>query len=278
MNHIEGTFRNVRNLNIYYQGWTPDGDVKAVLFLVHGLGEHSGRYANVVNHYVPLGYAVYGIDLIGHGKSEGEREMVKRFEDFTEPIETFYKMVVGWQPGKPIFMYGHSLGGLIAAYYLLDHQEDFKGAIISGPLAKIPDNITPMTVLLSKILVAIAPKMGMIGLDTNYLSHDRTVVDSYNADPLVFHGKTPIKLTIETLNGMIRASSEMNRITLPAFILHGSLDKIVDPSSSQMVFEKIGSQDKTLKMYEGMYHEVHNEPDRDVMFNDLDKWLQAKWN
>jgi alpha-beta hydrolase superfamily lysophospholipase len=275
MQHIEGTFKGIRDLDIYYQGWLPDGEVKAVLFLVHGLGEYCGRYTNVVDHFVPLGYAIYGLDHIGHGKSGGEREMVKRLEDFNETLVTYYQMVTGWQPGKPVFIYGHSMGGLITSFHMLDHQADFKGAIISAPAVMVPPNITPVTVILGNILSRLAPKMGMIGLDTNYLSHDRAVVEAYNADPLVFHGKTPARLAAEMLRGMMRVTTEGKKISLPLFILQGSEDKIVDPAGAQMLYNLVSSQDKTLKLYPGLYHEVHNEPQRDVMFKNLEDWLAA---
>ena len=275
MKHTEGTFKSVRDLNIYYQGWLPEGDVKAVLFLVHGVGEYCGRYTNLVNHFVPLGYAVYGLDHIGHGKSGGDREMVARFEDFTETLVAYHKMVSEWQPGKPIFIYGHSMGGLITAFHLLDRQADFKGAVISAPPVKVPDNISPLTITLGKVLSTIAPKAGLIGLDTFYLSHDKSVVDTYNADPQVFHGKMPARLSSEMLRAILRVNEEAAKIILPLFILQGSEDKIVDPAGAQMLYDKAGSNDKTLKIYEGLYHEVHNEPERETMFKDLEAWLQA---
>ncbi|HOW92533.1 MAG TPA: lysophospholipase [Anaerolineaceae bacterium] len=275
MKHVDGTFKSVRDLDVYYQGWLPDGEVKAVLFIVHGLGEYVGRYTNVINYFVPSGYAIYGVDHIGHGKSGGEREMLAKFEDYTEPLNTFYKMVAGWQPGKPIVIYGHSLGGLITSFYLLENQAKFKAAVISAAGVKVPDNISGTTVLLGKVLSTLAPKAGILGLDTTYLSHDQTVVDTYNADPLVFHGKTPARLAAEMLRAMKIVSSTAQKITLPVFILHGSGDKIVDPAASEMLYEKVGSKDKTLKIYEGLYHEVHNEPEREVMFKDLEDWLQT---
>lgn len=275
MKHTEGTFKSVRDLSIYYQGWLPDGDVKAVLFLAHGVGEYCGRYTNLVDYFVPRGYAVYGLDHIGHGKSGGEREMVARFEDFTEPLVAYYKMVSEWQPDKPIFIYGHSMGGLITSFHLLDRQADFKGAVISAPAVKVPDNISPLTITLGKVLSVIAPKMGLIGLDTSYLSHDKSVVDIYNADPQVFHGKMPARLSSEMLRAMLRVTEEAAKITLPLFILQGSGDRIVDPSGAPMLHEKVGSKDKTLKMYEDLYHEVHNEPERETMFKDVEAWLQV---
>src|SRR5512136_1225932 len=147
MKHNEGTFKGTRDANIYYQAWLPDGEVKAVLFIVHGLGEHCGRYMNVVNYFVPLGYALYGLDHIGHGKSEGMREGAEGFEDYTDTLAVYCEMVKGWQAGKPMFLLGHSMGGLISSCYLLDHQADFRGAVLSAPLIKASGAISKATIL-----------------------------------------------------------------------------------------------------------------------------------
>jgi len=275
MEHIEGNFKGVRDANIYYQAWLPVGEVKAVLLIVHGLGEHSGRYKNVVDHFVPLGYAVYGLDHLGHGRSEGKREMVARFEDFTDTLTIFYKMVTGWQPGKPVFLLGHSMGGLIASYYLLDHQADFKGAVISAPAIKIGESITPATITLSKILSKLAPGMGMLGLDASKISRDPQVVTAYANDPLVFHAKTPARLAAEMLKAMLRVTAEVGKITLPFIVVQGSEDKLVDPRGAQMLYDRASSTDKTIKVYEGLYHEVFNEPERARVLGDVEAWLAA---
>lgn len=275
MEHIEGTFKGVRDAKIYYQGWLPEGEVKAVLLIVHGLGEHSGRYGNVVNHFVPLGYAVYGLDHLGHGKSEGEREVVKRFEDYTDTLTIFYDMVKGWLAGKPIFILGHSMGGLIVTYYLLDHQEKFRGAIISAPAIKVGENISQGTLLMSKLLSLLAPRAGILSLDASGISRDPQVVKAYVEDPLVFHGKTPARLAAELLKAMLRVTAELGKISLPFITVQGSQDKLVDPGGAQMLFDGAGSKDKTIKVYEGLYHEVFNEPERAQVLKDVEDWLAA---
>jgi acylglycerol lipase len=276
MKHIEGTFQGVRNANIYYQAWLPDGKVKAVLLVVHGLGEHSGRYMNVVNHFVPLGFAVYGCDHIGHGKSEGTREYVERFEDYTDTLTIYSNMVKGWQPGRPIFLLGHSMGGLIAPYYLIDHQANFKGAIISAPLVKVPVNISSMTVLMGRVLSTLVPKAGLLPVDASLISRDPKVVSAYVNDPLVFHSKTTARLLAEMLKAMLRVTAEAGKITLPLIILQGSEDKLVDPGSAQLLYDKAGSKDKTIKVYAGLYHEVFNEPERERVLQDVEEWLAAR--
>jgi len=275
MNHVEGSFKGVRNANIYYQAWLPEGDARAVLIVVHGLGEHCGRYMNVVNHLVPLGYALYGLDHIGHGKSEGTRELVERFEDYTNALTIYCNMVKGWQTGKPIFLLGHSMGGLIASYYLLDHQADFRGGILSAPFVKVSDSISQATITIGKILSVVTPRAGLVTLDVSGISRDPEVVTAYVNDPLVFHGKTPVRLGAELLKAMLRVRAEAHRIALPLIILQGGGDRLVDPACGQILYDKAGSKDKTIKVYEGLYHEVFNEPERARVLKDVETWLAA---
>ena len=275
MNHIDGSFKGLRDVNLCYQGWLPDGKVKAVLLVVHGVAEHIGRYMNIVNHFVPLGYAVYGFDQCGHGTSDGQRVYVERFEDYTQPIKTFFDMVKAWQPDKPIFILGHSMGGLIATYYLLDHQKDFTGAVISAAGIKIPDTISPATITIGKLLSKIAPRAGLLALDANGISKDPEVVKAYVTDSLVYTGKITARLSSEMLRAMNRVTAEVGTLSLPMIILQGKADKIVDPAGSQMLFDKSSSKDKTLKMYAGLYHEVFNEPEREQVLKDVEDWLEA---
>lgn len=275
MQHTDGMFTSVRALKVYHQSWLPEGECKAILLIVHGLGEHSSRYINVTDYFVPRGYAVYSFDNIGHGRSEDGREVIERFEDLTAPVDQLVSMIREQHPSMPIFIYGHSLGALITSFHLLDHQADFKGAIISSPLVTIPAHISPMTVRLGKVLSVVAPKVGLIKVESSSLSHDKSVVEAYINDPLVFHEKTPARISAEMLRAMTRVTEEVQKITLPIFILQGSSDYLVDPNGAQLLEKKAGSNDKTLKIYDGFYHEVHNEPEREVMFKDLEGWLNA---
>lgn len=275
MQHLEGTFKGVRSADIYYQAWLPDGEVKAVLLVVHGLGEHSGRYANHVDYFVPRGYAIYALDHLGHGKSDGEREVIERFSDYTDTLRIFHGMVKEWQPGTPIFILGHSMGGLITSTYLLDHQDEFSGAILSAPAIKVGDDISSFTITAGKIISRILPKMGVLALDDSGISRDPAVVQAYRDDPLVFQGKTPARLGAEMLGAMQRVTDAAGTITLPFIVVQGTGDKLVAPAGAQMLVDKAGSADKTLKLYDGLYHEVHNEPERDVMFADVEAWLEA---
>ena len=274
MKHQEGFFKGVREANIYYQGWLPEGEPKAILLVVHGLAEHSGRYGNIVNHFVPLGYAVYGIDHLGHGKSDGERVYVKRFDDYTNTLKVYFDKVRGSQPDKPIFLVGHSMGGLIGAVYLLDHQAELAGAVLSGPAVKIPEYVTPFILFMGKMLSALVPKYGLLPLEANGVSRDPAVVQAYVNDPLVYRGKVTARLAAEMLKAMQTITAQAARITLPIMIVQGSADRLVNPAGAQMLYDVVISVDKEIKIYDGLYHEVFNEPEHDKVLRDVEIWLE----
>jgi len=275
MKHQEGFFRGVRGAKMYFQSWLPENEPKAALLIVHGLAEHSGRYTNVVNHFVPLGYAVYGIDHLGHGKSDGERVYVKRFDDYTNTLKVYFDMIREWQPDKPIFLVGHSMGGLIGAVYLLDHQAELAGAVLSGPAVKIPKHVTPAMLFVGKMLSALIPKFGLLPLDAVGVSRDPAVVQAYVSDPLVHRGKATARLAAEMLKAMQTVSGQAARITLPIMIVQGSADRLVNPAGARMLYDAVSSVDKEIRIYDGFYHEVFNEPEHDRVLRDVEIWLEA---
>jgi alpha-beta hydrolase superfamily lysophospholipase len=241
--------------------------------IVHGLGEHSGRYGNVVDHLLPLGYACFAFDHIGHGKSEGDREFVQSFEDFTISLTKYIDEVKEWLPNKPIFLLGHSMGGLISSYYLLDHSDAFQGGVISAPLITVPDNITKTTLFAANVLSRIVPKMGLTQVNANYISSDPEVVQAYLSDPLVYNGKTPVRLMSEILKAIIRVQEEMEKISTAVMLIHGGEDRLVPIKGTRSLYERVSSKDKTIKLYDGLYHEVFNEPERKQVLEDVSDWL-----
>jgi acylglycerol lipase len=214
-------------------------------------------------------------DHIGHGKSSGTRVYVERFEDYTDTFKTYFDMVCHRQPDQPIFLVGHSMGGLIGAVYLLDHQVELAGAVLSGPAVKVHDTVSPAAIFVGKVISVLMPKLGLIGLEAEGVSRDPAVVQAYVSDPLVYHGKTTARLSAELVKTMQRVTAEPAKITLPILILQGSADKLVDPKGAQMLYDTVSSVDKTIKIYDGFYHEVFNEPEHDRVLVDLRVWLEA---
>ncbi|MBA3011510.1 MAG: lysophospholipase [Proteobacteria bacterium] len=276
MKHQEGYLKSNRATNIYYQYWLPENEIKAVLLVVHGLAEHSGRYMNLVNHFVPAGYAVYGIDHIGHGKSDGKRVYVERFQDFTKTLKTYFDCVRDWQPQKPIFLVGHSMGGLIGASYLLEHQKDLSGAILSGPGVKLPDHLSQITIWAGKILSVLMPTAGVAPLNYEGISRDPKVVAAYANDPLVYTGKITARLAAELMKAIVHLADHAGKIRLPILISQGGCDTIVDPDGAQLLYNLVGSADKAIKIYDPLYHEIFNEPEHETVLKDVQLWIESR--
>ncbi len=273
MNHSEGYFINHHKHRIFYQAWLPEPPVKAVLLVIHGLGEHCGRYAGLADYFVPLGYAVYGFDHIGHGRSDGERQYVESFQALIDTLGGFFEIVLNREGDAPLFLLSHSMGGLVAAQYLLGQGAGVAGAIFSAPLIKVSAVVHPGIIGLVNGLSVIAPKFRLWQIDCNGISRDPAVIEAYKKDRLVYHGKCTARMSAALLKAMLRVQAQAHSITLPFIVLQGSADRIVDPGGAAWLYEKAGSKHKTLKIYPGLYHEVFNEPERGVVLKNVRDWL-----
>ncbi len=277
MKHAEGWLQGPRGARIYRQEWLPDEPARSVLLIVHGLGEHSGRYGNVVERLVPLGYAVHAHDHIGHGRSDGARGYVRRYTEYTETVHLLREHAQQRHPGLPLVLLGHSMGGLIASLYLLEHGDGVAGAVISAPAVKVSDTTSGATIAAGKLLSVMLPRMKLLApVDPAGISRDPEVVQNYIDDPLVYRGKTSARMAAELLRGMERVSEEAEAITVPLLILQASDDTLVDPGGAQLLYDRAGSSDKTIKVYQGLYHELFNEPERDRVLADAEEWLSAR--
>jgi alpha-beta hydrolase superfamily lysophospholipase len=272
MKHTEGKFTGAGGLELFYQAWQPDTPPRAVIPAVHGLGEHSGRYLNVVNRLAPHGYSLYGFDLRGHGRSAGQRGYINAWEEYREDVRAFLHLVSAQAPGYPLFLLGHSLGGLIALEYVLHFPERLKGMIASSP-ALAPPNLPPILLILSRILSRIWPTFSInTRLDASTISRDPAVVKAYVDDPLV-HGLGTPRLATEAAAATEWTQAHAADLRLPLLLLYGSADKLVPPEGSCVFFEKVTFADRKRIEYPGGYHESFNDIHREQVLDDVKQWL-----
>lgn len=274
MQHDEGTFPGYQGVQLYQQRWLPDsGAARATLAIVHGFGEHSGRYMNIVNRLVPAGYAVYSYDKRGHGRSPGQRGYINRWTDYSEDASAFVHMVSQREPGRPLFLMGHSMGGLTVLEYVARHPEGLSGVIASGPLLGQP-GVSPVLQTLARVLSGIWPRLSMnAGLDTTAISRDPAVVEAYRKDPLV-HGKGTPRLSTELAAAVARANAGAATWTLPLLIIHGAADRLAPAQFSRAFFERVpATVDKERVEIPDGYHEPHNDTSQQQALDVLQGWL-----
>jgi acylglycerol lipase len=275
MERTEGTFKGSKGLNLYYQCWLPDANPKAVLLVVPGLAEHSGRYTNLVNYFVPRAYAVCSLDTQGHGKSEGPRCYIDKFQDYVNDVKIFFDIVHQRYKDRKVFMVGHSMGSTIAMPYAVQHQADLAGLIMSGATLMPGSSVPSILKAVVRVISRLFPKMGVAVIDASTISQDKAVVDAYVNDPLVYRGKVPARLGAELVKILDELPALIPQITLPIIIMYGTKDRLSNPEGSRMLYNLVGSRDKTIKPYEGFYHEIFNEPGHLQVMADLEAWLTA---
>jgi alpha-beta hydrolase superfamily lysophospholipase len=273
MREKEGKFSGAADQSIYYRYWQPEGEARALVLIVHGAGEHCGRYHPFATHLVDHGYVVAGLDHIGHGKSDGKGAHVDRFDHHLETLELFRRQLLIDFPDLTMLLLGHSMGGLIAASYLLDHQARFAGCVLSGPAITTEIAPGPVQMALVRFLSAVVPTLGVLQLDASGVSRDPEQVRMYREDPLVHHGRLSARLITELFRYMSIIQSRAAEVTLPLLLLHGEADSMASPQGSKLFYERAGSQDKTLKIYPGLYHEILNEPEKEEVYAEILNWL-----
>ena len=276
MRHAEGKFTGVSHLSIYYQYWQPEEAPRAVVLVAHGAGEHSARYQHVAEKFTDRGYAVAALDHPNHGKSDGSYGHVERFDDFLQTLEIFHRQVKADFPGLPQILLGHSMGGLISSLYLLQHQKDFLGCVLSGAAIKTEIEPGRLQMMLIRLMSALAPRVGVLQLDASGVSRDPSVVDKYVNDPLVNHGKMTARMVAELFVAMAIIEENADKISLPMLLLHGEADAMTAAEGSRFLHQRISSADKTLTIYPDLYHEIFNEPEREQVLAEMLDWCDAR--
>jgi alpha-beta hydrolase superfamily lysophospholipase len=274
MRQRRGTFSGVRGVPIAHREWLPDGDARGSVVIVHGINEHGGRYAHVAHRLVRDGWLVAVIDHRGHGLSGGRRAAVERFDDWVGDLDTYVRRVLVGAP-QPVFMLGHSLGGLIALVYALHHRDTLAGLVLSSPSVIPPKGVSPATLRTGRVLSRVAANLPVVALRLDAVSRDPAVVTAYRDDPLVHLGKVRARTGAEILDAIAEVQRDIGELKVPVLSVQGTVDLLVDPGSARWVDEHTGSADHTLRIYDGLYHEVFNEPERDAVLDDVAGWLDA---
>ncbi len=276
MEHLEGSRTLARGGGEgHWQAWRPDDDARAVVVIVHGLGEHSGRYDHVGQRLTAAGFGCYAADHIGHGRSAGRRANIERMDRVVDDLAEFVGFARAHTPGVPVFLLGHSLGGLIALQYATGEPAELAGLVLSGAAVQ-PGVGSPLLRSAAQLLSAATPNLGVLTLPPEYLSRDPDVVASYRADPLVHLRKIPARTAAEILAATQALPDRLARLRIPVLILHGGEDRMTTPEGSRMVHQRVSSDDRTLRIYDGLYHEIFNEPERDEVFDDVIGWLAER--
>jgi len=261
-------------LKVFFRSWRPDGKARGAVVIVPGFNAHSGYYGWVAEQFVEIGLAVYAEDLRGRGNSDGERFYVEKFEDYVSDVEAVVAIVKSREPNLPVFMLGHSAGGVVSCLYTLDHQAELAGLICESFAHELPAPDFVLAVF--KGIGHLAPHAHILHLPNERFSRDPKAVQAMNEDPLIAHETQPS----QTVAAMVRADERLKKdfplITLPVLILHGTLDKNTKPSGSQHFFDTAGSTDKTLKLYEGGFHDLLNDTDKEVVMQDIKGWINAR--
>jgi acylglycerol lipase len=270
----EGSFVGVGGLKIFTRSWQPTEAPRAVVVIVHGFNSHSGHYLWVGEQFAENGLAAYALDLRGRGLSDGERFYVDKIDDFIDDVDTFVELAKAEHPGLPVFLLGHSAGGVISCVYTLEHQAKLAGLICESFAHELPAPDFVLAVL--KGLSHVAPHARVFKLDNNGFSRDPMVVEALNSDPLIDNEVQPTLTAAVMVRADERLKEEFGQITLPVFIIHGTLDSVTKPSGSQHFYERAGSPDKTLKLYEGHFHDLLNDLDKEVVMGDILAWIDKR--
>ncbi|HEX6570796.1 MAG TPA: alpha/beta hydrolase [Steroidobacteraceae bacterium] len=263
----------IGGLDLYAQAWLPESHVRAVIVVAHGLGEHSGRYAGLAEALVGSGHAVYALDHRGHGHSPGARANIERFDYLVSDFGAFAGRAARQHPDTPVFMLGHSMGGAVAFASALRLQNTLRGVVLSAPALGTDDAAPNGRKLLARVLSSVAPNAGVWRIESARISRDPAIVQAYASDPLVHHGPIPARTVVELLGAMQGFLAQAPRLRLPSLVLHGTADALVPVGATRPVYQALDAQKRTVKYYEGFFHEVFNEPERAQVFDDLQQWL-----
>jgi len=276
VSHEQATLEGTGGTRLFTQSWRPaQGEPHAVLIVVHGLRDHSSRYAELAEHLVGQGFAVHSFDLRGHAHSEGVRVYVNSFDEYLSDLGLFLEHVRQREPGRPVFLFGHSMGGAIVTLFTLERKPDIQGLVLSAPALKPGKNVSGALIATTRTLGGAFPNLKVLELDPKQFSRDPAVVRENETDPLVFQQPGPARTASALLSALETLSARLEEVTVPVMLMHGTADTVTDPEGSKALATRARSTDKTLKLYEGLSHDLLHEPEKAQVIADVVQWLRA---
>ena len=273
MKTSEETLEGAGGIKIFFRSWHPDGKARGVVVIVPGFNAHSGYYSWVAEQLTAEALAVYAVDLRGRGKSDGERFYVEKFQDYVDDVSALVDRAKSREAGLPVYLLGHSAGGVVSCLYAIENQSQLAGLICESFAFQVPAPDFALAVF--KGLSHVAPHAHVLHLKNEDFSRDPNIVRAMNDDPLIANETQPTETLAEMVRADERLEKEFPRIKLPVLILHGTSDKAAKPSGSQLFYDTAGSTDKTLKFYEGGYHDLLNDTDKQRVMSDIRVWINA---
>ena len=275
MKYTEFQFKTNDESLLFAREWQPESDPRGVICLIHGLGEHSGRYAYLAKVLTLEGYTLLAYDQRGHGQSLGQRGHAPSYESLLDDIDSFGRESSRRFPNLPLFLYGHSLGGNLVLNYVLRRKSKFVGVIATSPWLRLAFEPSDLKVKLALVMNKIWPSFSQFNdLDLRALSHDITIIDAYRVDPFV-HNKISARLFFSVYQAGLWAIENAALFDTPLLLMHGGDDHITSAEATKQ-FAKQVQQDCTLKIWEGLYHELHNELEKEEIMIYLTNWLKSK--
>src|SRR5262245_3716320 len=268
---VEETFEGMKGLKIFYRSWHPDAKPRAVVVICHGVNSHGRQYIWAAEQLVSQGYAVYALDLRGRGRSEGERFYVEDVAEYVSDVAGVIGIAKSRDPGVPLFLLGHSAGGVTSAVYTLDNQHELAGFICESFAFQVPAPGFALAAI--KGISHIAPRLPVLKLKNEDFSRDPKAVEALNNDPLIAHEVQPAITVAALVRADERLREEFPTITIPLLIMHGTDDKATVCHGSEFFYQTAGSEDKTLKLYEGHYHDLLNDYGKDEVMAEIVSWI-----
>jgi alpha-beta hydrolase superfamily lysophospholipase len=271
---LEESFTSTDGLKICFHSWQPVGAPRAVVVVNHGVNSHGGQYAWPAGQLAAAGFVVHAIDMRGRGLSEGPRFSIDDVAEYTGDLHQLIGIAKERHPGLPLFLLGHSAGGVVSCTYALDRQDELAGLICESFAYRVPAPVPVLAII--KLLGRILPGLPVLKLKNEDFSRDPEAVAKLNADPLIQGEIQPARTVAALLRATDRMTREFERITLPVFIMHGTADRATMPVGSQFFHERAGSADKTLELYEGHFHDLLNDIGKEEVMAEIVAWIGSR--